>query len=90
VGFSGKVPEDVDGFVEAAVGMKLSREWCVFHSSYGESGCGGGDASVVRWDPFQKGKVGVFCICGTELVVEVGEISEVLCSGGVYGGGALT
>ena len=63
VGFSGKIPEDVDGIVEAAVGMKLSREWCVFHSSYGEGGCGGGNASVVHWDTFQKGKIGVFCVC---------------------------
>ena len=53
VGVSGKIPEGVDGFVETAVGVELSREWCVFHPSYEEGGCGGGDDSVVRWNSFQ-------------------------------------
>ncbi len=53
VGVSGIIPEGVDGFVETDVGVELSREWCVFHPSYGEDGCGGGDPSVVRWNSFQ-------------------------------------
>ena len=90
VGVSGKVPEDVNGFVETAVGMELSREWCVFHPSYGESGCGGGDASVVRWDSFQEGDVCVFCVGSPELVVAMGEGFEMVCSGRVEGGGDAT
>jgi hypothetical protein len=90
VGVRGKVPEDVDGLVNTVVGVELGREWCVFHPSYGEDGCGGVDASVVHWDSFQEGDVGVFCVGDTKLVVEMGEKFEMLWSGGVGGGGDVT
>ncbi len=60
------------------------------HPPYGESGCGGGDAGVVRWDSFQEGDVCVFCVGSTELVVAMGERCEMVWSGGVDGGGDVT